>query len=176
MISYSEVNVFNASEQQVHKRAIRLVACLDEKLVSIHRSEPRVIRCHELARAVGSILDLPHEDGKYGIIDHSWLLLTTKHSLSSEIMKASILDVYAIGRLPQVQLLTGEPRVPDWKSYKPLGDRDDIDEDFVIELRRWMEKYEYEETRPRPECHCDLLTSGMVHDDDCEYWKAFTQW
>lgn len=60
------------------------------------------IRCHEMARAVGRILDLPVVDGVCGAVQHSWLTIKA-HQDPTE--REFILDVYAVGRLPPVQLV-----------------------------------------------------------------------
>ena len=61
-------------------------------------------RCHEVARAVGQVLDLPVQDGWYGAVDHSWLWV---HAGADPYgFGGAILDVYCVGRLPMVQLVT----------------------------------------------------------------------
>jgi hypothetical protein len=61
--------------------------------------DPEGIRCHELARAVARQLQRGFVvDGTYAHVDHSWIELPISHD-------GYILDVYAVGRLPQVQLL-----------------------------------------------------------------------
>jgi hypothetical protein len=75
------------------------------------RGQPPLLRCHELACAVAhrvgdDFRDATHNgsfvvvDGKYGPVGHSWIEWTTHPSGYRRI-----LDVYAIGRLPMVQLI-----------------------------------------------------------------------
>lgn len=84
------------------------------------------LRCHEVARVVGKLLHLQVVDGKYGAIEHSWCVTPDLH----------ILDVYAVGRMPQVQLadpfVIGELYKSGWKQ----GPREDIREEQVTELIR----------------------------------------
>jgi hypothetical protein len=67
--------------------------------------DPEGIRCHELARAVQRELYgrfiIQAVDGKYANVDHSWCYLS--------IASGYVLDVYAVGRLPQVQLIQMHP-------------------------------------------------------------------
>ena len=68
----------------------------------VHRIPNEVLaelRCHELARAVAHVLDLPVQDGSHGLVDHSWLWTGTRTA------PGNILDVYCVGRLPMVQLV-----------------------------------------------------------------------
>ena len=88
------------------------------------------VRCHELARAVGKMLGLEVVDGKYGAVDHSWLV--TRRG-AEEVQTMTVLDVYAVGRLPQVQLLSIETLLPHGM-YRPGPTRTDIDEVFVQEI------------------------------------------
>lgn len=140
MKSYSEREVFEPHELTVLKRATELVANVDDEHFTF------VIRCHELARAVGRILLLPHEDGKYtvlperrGGVDHSWLLVARE----SRREAPSILDVYAVGQLPMVQLCASALTVPHHRQFEPGRERDDIDDRRVLLLMRAMLKCEH---------------------------------
>jgi hypothetical protein len=113
MKSYSETDVFSPLAQAVHKLVSGLVSLLPDP-------EPRqpLWRCHEVARAVLMLLEEPLRtggsgaslhvfDGKYGPpskggVEHSWLILL--ESSKSGV----VLDPYAVGRLPQVQLIDWE--------------------------------------------------------------------
>lgn len=59
------------------------------------------VRCHEIARVVHAMLGHRHYfevvDGKYGPYEHTWL---------ASRRLACILDTYAIGRFPIVQLVS----------------------------------------------------------------------
>jgi len=61
--------------------------------------EGSTLRCHELARVVSLLLELPVVDGRCGGVEHSWIEWydRTRHR--------TILDAYVPGRLPQVQLI-----------------------------------------------------------------------
>lgn len=90
-------------EQALLKTATRMVAAAFKKARSVER--PKKIRCHELARAVGTLLHLKVEDGVGlsldGPVEHSWL----------RTPRGKVLDVLALDRLPMVQLV-------------PIGDYD----------------------------------------------------
>lgn len=134
MKSYSEKEVFTSAELDALARASRLVAKIDA------RDFESVIRCHELARAVGRLLDLRHEDGVYsanasdGGVDHSWLFVPNSWG------GCSILDVYAVGRLPQVQLVYCGVTVPHHRCFLARGERDDIDGQVVDKLVAAMQR------------------------------------
>ena len=128
MKSYSALQVFGGHELQLLDQAIGMIERLPASLLPSASPLARKVaevRCHELARAVGEVLDLPVHDGKYGSVEHSWLLSGRK--------TRNILDVYAVGRLPQVQLVHVEWMLPH-DQYKTGPFRTDIDEAFVQEL------------------------------------------
>lgn len=77
-------------------QAIRLLHRQAQKVVDTF-PDSEGLRCHEVARAVGHLLGLPVVDGKFGIVEHSWLLIPTE--------PAFLLDPYAVARWPQVQLV-----------------------------------------------------------------------
>ena len=136
MIGYAESNVFTAREVSLLRRATRLV-----ESVGAHQA---VIRCHELARAVSGVLDLPVEDGFYGHVEHSWLWTEpvdpTRPRSLTRVGFPNILDVYSVGQLPQVRLIDGRhPQLPHvgW-AYRPTSPRTDIDQSFVEALVREM--------------------------------------
>ncbi len=141
MRSYSETHVFSARELKILQQATEIVAGFP--------GEPE-LRCHEVARAVGHLLGLEVQDGKYGIVEHSWLWLTPEPH-------TAILDVYCVGRLPQVQIvdlcgvLPHGPRVEgrenahDWYAtgYEcATTSRSDIRHDAVLRL--------VDSTKPQP--------------------------
>ncbi len=172
MKSYSEREVFEARELAILKRATELVALVEDERFAF------VIRCHELARAVGRILRLPHEDGKYtvlperttesgtvkreGGVDHSWLLVERERRTEAP----SILDVYAVGQMPQVQLCASALTVPHHRQFVPGPERADIDEDAVLLLMQAM-------------LTCDAITPPTLDDIASKYPKFFSadaQW
>ncbi len=87
------------------------------------------LRCHEVARAVGSFLHLEVVDGKFGNVEHSWLLIQRDKNLPY------ILDTYSVGRLPTVQLMDPFWGLPHTKWYKAGAPRKDIRENMVSHLR-----------------------------------------
>jgi len=133
---YSASQVFSAQEVGLHRRAVVLVDVVPDM---------PGLRCHELARAVGRVLGLEHEDGVYGFVDHTWLW-TTAFDCGSPLAQETrigfpnVLDVYAVGQLPMVRLVAcGHPSLPHmgW-SYRPRRPRKDIDEALVDHLVRIM--------------------------------------
>ncbi len=98
MKSYAEAEIFTASEVRLLHLAERMVKLLPDAF------DPG-LRCHELARAVAICLnhEIPSlgervhvDDGKFCYADHSWIVLPPR---------LHILDVYAVGSLPPVQLV-----------------------------------------------------------------------
>lgn len=137
MKSYSETNVFDANEVKLFKRATELVSKLLDRQLT-------VVRCHELARAVGRVLKLEVQDGYYGFCDHSWLWTVAppkdRNALVGRLGLPNILDVYAVGQLPMVRLVdcahTQLPHV-GW-AYRPGEARKDINHERVDSLAREM--------------------------------------
>ncbi len=144
MIGYAERECFDAAELKLLRRASELVALAPYELPS------GTVRCHELTRAVGRILDLPVQDGHHGAVQHSWLW-TGKFPVESK--HPNILDVYCVGRMPQVQLADTFAGAGHWTTwshralYEPLSNeakvnklggvgalRDDIRRDDVDTL------------------------------------------
>jgi hypothetical protein len=100
MRGYSATEVFSVWHQELRRKAEAGVEALPEI---------DGLRCHEVARAIGKwlplltgkSLDLAVVDGRYGAVEHSWLQL----SPTLPTRRCPILDVYAVGRLPIVQLV-----------------------------------------------------------------------
>jgi hypothetical protein len=88
---------FEAFELTLLDDASRLIESIPDEFADENK-----LRCHELARAIGDFFDIPVTDGKYGSIEHSWCW-TRKHQSGDS--PRNILDVYAISRLPMVQLV-----------------------------------------------------------------------
>lgn len=102
------------------------------------------LRCHEVARVVYGVLvaKYPTEtgleliDGRYRFVDHSWLLVPgdTRH-------RRFILDPYAVGRLPMVQLVDSICGLGAF--YEPGADRIDIRTEWVqtytVEIARGLQ-------------------------------------
>lgn len=126
----------------------------------------RELRCHELTRAVWSVVCeslmcsylrpkwLRVVDGTYAGVDHSWIEMTIpamlmehrstyfiqyppKVSPTAGPRSRAILDVYAVGSLPQVRLIECAPLLKaSWELYQPGAPRSDIRED-VVNLLLW---------------------------------------
>lgn len=144
MKSYSETNVFTPEELALFGRATAYVARVDESVFK----EP--VRCHELARAVGTLLGLEYEDGVYsclpeigGGVDHSWLLVPRKDR-NNVCVGYSILDVYAVGSLPQAQMLCCGTTAPHHRNFIKREERTDIDEMIVKRLVQMMRMSRHE--------------------------------
>jgi hypothetical protein len=154
MKSYSESDIFHERERLLMIEASRLVAKLDEHEALRHAEKlrgrpadmPR-LRCHELARAVGKILDLPTQDGKYGTVEHSWLWTgPVPQDFAARIAKhghrniaPNILDVYAVGQLPQVQLIDVQHvGLTHRTTYVSGLEREDVDEHVVAAITRQL--------------------------------------
>lgn len=106
MRSYSERTRFTKREMKILHSASLAVALLP---TDIDPSKDE-IRCHELARAIGRQLNLRVVDGMYGPVDHSWCVISAAPEPGSEASAwDKILDVYAIGQCPQVQLIDTYP-------------------------------------------------------------------
>lgn len=132
------------SEKSVFAKSIRAQFATATAFVERAREKPReVIRCHELARAAAVVLGLPPacvQDGYYGFVEHSWLWVPgpPKNPITRRLGWPHILDVYCVGRLPQVQIVACDnPGLPHvgW-SYRPDSPRTDIDAEMVERLTR----------------------------------------
>ena len=118
MITYAERSCFRRSHLQLFHR-------VEECVARVSNAWGNELRCHELARAVHLVIyeqehKLVVEDGKCGPVEHSWLRLSD----------GAILDPYAPGRLPAVQIV--DPIVGT--SYRPGSPRDDIRQSIVDRL------------------------------------------
>lgn len=108
MIGYAEDEVFLKQEKALYRKAVEYV-----KIAPAHIGG-EVIRCHELARAVGRILRLTHEDGRFGFVEHTWLWTRPRGSeeFAAPWSLPRILDVYVPGAMPQVQLIDTASGLP----------------------------------------------------------------
>jgi hypothetical protein len=134
MHGYAEREIFSRREKDLLLRAKRLLRNVPYEI----DDEP--VRCHELARAVGHILDLDWEDGFYGYADHTWLWTKARPDPTQVLISGmpNILDVYVPGGLPQVQLFHMSTALP--ACYRRTEARKDIEEGLVQELIRIMTK------------------------------------
>jgi hypothetical protein len=121
---------FKPFEQRLLLQATQLVDCIPETLWG---GGP--LRCHELARACGKFLNLPVADGRYGSVEHSWLWTRPLTPMQPGESPPNILDVYAVGRLPMVQLVDYSSHGPRHHKHYSFGSpRSDIDERVVARL------------------------------------------
>lgn len=126
MNGYSATDVFS-EEWQLWWRKLTIA-------VHVVRDRPgnNAVRCHELARAARLFLDYAFGqwptlvDGRYGAVDHSWLVLTERPGVHA------ILDPYCVGRLPMVQLIAHVPG--ERMLYQHGALRSDIREGDVMRL------------------------------------------
>lgn len=120
MIPYCR-RFFTDNELSKLLRAMQLVEAIPDEM-----SEG--LRCHELARALGIVLGLKVRDGKYGPVEHSWLLTEGRDG------DPNILDPYVPAHVPQVQLREMNVAfMPHPYSYYPMA-RTDIKQDMVEKL------------------------------------------
>lgn len=145
MKSYSAIEIFSERELALLERATRMVAALPEHHGRVTMPPTGIIRCHELARAVGRLLDLPYQDGHYGFVEHTWLWTAPfdRQRIPDLVTYRvpNILDVYAVGKLPQVQLVHARSvTLPHlgW-AWRPGDTRGDTDEGMVHTLHKLME-------------------------------------
>lgn len=122
--------LFTKEELLMLRRAEAIVDLLPEET-----PDGELIRCHEVARIVGSLLKLPVQDGKYGMCDHSWLW-TREFDPTFPRLRVNgapkILDPYCVGSLPAVRILDSLVSLPHlgW-AYQTGRERDDVKQDFV---------------------------------------------
>lgn len=144
MRGYSEAEIFTADQVAAWREAARLVSLLADPLFTL--------RCHELARALAARLGLCVQDGQYGIVDHSWLLFDPAAKRTPReveglgrvfrIRPLVILDAYCVGRLPMVQLVCLECKLPH-DGYRCGPDRTDVrgrDVDWCLDAWTVAEK------------------------------------
>lgn len=137
MRSYSATEVFTRRAQRLLEDATSLVAHVDVRRLGLGT---KPLRCHELARGVCSVLKpyytgLHVIDGKYGAVEHSWI----KVSGSGAFFRSCYLDVYAVGRLPQVQLADTSSLTGDFQQYQWGEQRRDIDFQVLGRLTAHLE-------------------------------------
>jgi len=125
MRSICEVEYFGQKALNILERAELAVAILPND---------KTLRCHEVARAVGGSLGLDVVDGKFGAVDHSWCAFVSTVGSNPHRF---ILDVYAVGRLPQVQLIdaSSAAMMGLCALFRPGQTRDDINVALVQSLQ-----------------------------------------
>lgn len=113
MRSYSETSGFTDRAQDLLREAQGIVSLIPDP------AEGRPCwRCHEVAHAVGDLLGLKVVDGMFGSVEHSWLVIPDGCSKRDG---DAILDVYAVGVLPQVLLVSTYAALPHHETYCPAG-------------------------------------------------------
>lgn len=130
MMGYSALHTFTDDEQRFLKRALRIVESFPEKHDHATMGRGAWVRCHEAARAVGQLLNLGVQDGYYGVVDHSWCRIERPGTTAYRV-SYTVLDVYAVGQLPIVQLVSPIAALHEYKLGEP---RTDSDERVVAEL------------------------------------------
>jgi hypothetical protein len=113
--SWSEKKVFTAHARSLRAAAERIIGLIPEPVPG----QPEW-RCHELARSVGRRFRLEVVDGKFGGVDHSWLVIPEGRLDRG----AAILDVYAVGALPMVRLVAFDS--PEATLFEPGPERVDV--------------------------------------------------
>lgn len=107
MRGYSSTELFTKKDKWVLETAQLLVAGLPDP------PEGKEWRCHELARAIAVPLPgVQVVDGTHKRVDHSWI------AYRNEEQALRILDVYAVGELPQVKLIHAGFPLND-QAYRP---------------------------------------------------------
>lgn len=135
MIGYAAKEVFSRRELQLLDRAQTLVA------MAPYEINDELVRCHELARAIGEVLELKHEDGRYGFVEHTWLWTSEKDPEGSPWVLPNVLDVYTPGCDPQVQLVHMALGLPPRYYLSNVFDVE-IKDDIVIALIGWFQASE----------------------------------
>lgn len=125
MKSYSETDIFPPFILPRLRTAQKIV----ERIPDPGKRE-EMLRCHEVARIVGAILDYEVVDGQFAAVDHSWLEVpyrpARKRGEKVPVL-GLILDVYAVGSLPQVKIVdSNSPLLPYRGLYVKGAARDDI--------------------------------------------------
>lgn len=133
--------IIHATPQVFSRRALDILRITEDLVGRIGDCWGNELRCHELARAVqGGLREAGHPrarvvDGRMGSIDHSWILLPG-YELQAGSDRAPILDVYAPGRLPQVQLVDASWVIS--AEYVAGSERLDVRRDIVRVIMRKM--------------------------------------
>lgn len=122
MKGYSENMLFSDGAKSCLQMANIIVNKIDHEW-----KERDELRCHEVVRICYEIIAEKYPlikvvDGVFGDVDHSWLV----------IERSYILDVYCIGRLPQVQL--AHPYIPSSVDLNDLYQEREERKDIKIEL------------------------------------------
>jgi hypothetical protein len=138
---YASAEVFSKSEQLLLREASKIVGKLP-----LRDRQGRWSRCHEVARFVGSVLGLEICDGYYGMVEHTWLWTTPVPVARRKGHPwfgppPNILDPYAVGRMPLVQLIHSSSSLPlEYRRGSPRRDvRKDVLEAFFQAHKRRLQ-------------------------------------
>lgn len=118
MEGYAAQELFSPRERELLRAAQMLVEAVPYEL------DGKLVRCHELARAVAYHLDLEIADGHYGFMEHSWLWTKPLEGRADDppVLLPNVLDVYTPGALPQVQLVYLTSGMPERYNARPVKD------------------------------------------------------
>lgn len=126
MRSICQLEYFSRKTNRAFEAATRIVDMLPDT-----DEDGALLRCHEVARVVHAVLRVSGArvvDGKFGGVEHSWIRFV-------DGPKDYILDVYAIGSLPPVQLHEEHPWAFErGKQYIEEDKRGDINDALVAKL------------------------------------------
>lgn len=148
MLSYVQRNIFDVQTLDLWRKATNIVNAIPtvwaefepDVWVAPNMPDPprtswRELRCHEIARVVADMLGLDREehvvDGQYGGADHTWIALDQDVITASGREPRHVLDTYACGRMPQVQLVDIHFMLPERDGYRPGPRRTDIRESLI---------------------------------------------
>jgi hypothetical protein len=126
MIGYSISQIFTLTELELSRDVTSAVIGLPED---------EHLRCHELARSIAiHFADHPLKpyvvDGKFGLVDHSWIQFG-----AGPKERGHILDVYAVGASPMVQLIDAwSLGLRSARQFVAGVTREDIRQDVVDQL------------------------------------------
>lgn len=150
---------FTPRHLALRDEAQRIVALLPDEPLDLPREQLR--SCHVVARVVARFTGLPVIDGAYGAMPHSWLGLEPAQPDEpyAETVKRNVwklLDVYAPGRIPMVQLVEcSSVLLPERSGYIPGPPLDEVSQREVEELvqivRRRMQEQDAQRQYSAPD-------------------------
>lgn len=138
MKGYTERKMIPPAVKEKFDLATRLVQSLGTLPDEIQEK----VRCHELARAIAKTMYISGVvDGKYGHVEHSWIVLHHKQDEYNGVREKFYLDVYSCGRLPMVQVLDTFFGLKHASLYTAGPLREDIDQSMVDLLHDHLLRY-----------------------------------
>jgi len=136
---YASEEIFDASELELYALACGFVEAVPYEI------DGEAVRCHELVRAVVAALPPRFSgvricDGYYGMVEHSWIWTRPpaldKTAARGWIEPPNILDVYAPGRVPLVELVAVSVALPC--EYRRGDSRKDLKRSVIARLTQLM--------------------------------------